>query len=183
MIDSVKFFIEEHIRWIDDNEFDKLYEEAAQYLTEEFEDQLTPYLTETLLECGIYPLKYLSSVPKFYFIGIGDKTVILPNNIEKLCENCLSPFVRKIQLSKNLNYLDLNVFNHHWTHTSITLRYPGTLSDFLNNVKVKGYTTCQLKLVGKDGRIPIVSEDQLNKLRNGELFYSDYPKHQVLKNS
>lgn len=138
-LDSVKQFIEENISLIDDNDFISLYEKAQQYLTEEYEDCLVPYLTEALLECDINPLSYMSKVPKHYLQKSSLKYLDIVEPIAYIGNDTLScPLLETLQIPKTLTNLDLDNF---YQNKNLTIIYPGDSKEFLEKVSVSKQTT------------------------------------------
>ena len=133
-LDSVKQFIEENINLIDDNDFTSLYEKAQQYLTEEYEDCLVPYLTEALLECDINPLSYMNKVPKRYLQKSSLKYLDIVEPIAYIDSDTLScPLLETLQIPKTLTNLDLDNF---YQNKNLTIIYPGDSKEFLEKVSV-----------------------------------------------
>lgn len=133
-LDSVMQFIEENINLIDNNDFNALYEKAQQYLTEEYEDCLVPYLTEALLECDINPLNYMSKVPKHYLQKSGLRYLNIVEPIASIDNDTLScPLLETLQLPKTLTNLDLDNF---YQNKNLTIIYPGDSKEFLEKVSV-----------------------------------------------
>ena len=138
-LDSVMQFIEENINLIDANDFTALYEKAQQYLTEEYEDCLVPYLTEALLECDINPLKHMSKVPKRYLQKSGLKYLDIVEPIACIDNDTLScPLLETLQIPKTLTNLDLDNF---YQNKNLTIIYPGASKEFLERVSVYKKTT------------------------------------------
>lgn len=138
-LDSVTQFIEENIDLIDANDFTALYEKAQEYLTEEYEDCLVPYLTEALLECDINPLSYMSKVPKRYLQKSSLKYLDIVEPIACIGNDTLScPLLETVQLPKTLTNLDLDNF---YQNKNLTIIYPGDSKEFLEKVSVHKKTT------------------------------------------
>lgn len=78
MNEEIKQFIEQNIQLIDEYNFKKLYNKAAEI----FDDEEIPELTEIFLESGIDPLLYLDSVPERYGSDLSIKEITVPSNIK-----------------------------------------------------------------------------------------------------
>lgn len=73
---GTQLIIEQHIDWIENNEFEKIYQLHDTFDRAEF--------TQIMLSVGINPLEYMSYVPENYLNGSKITSIELPNNIEKI---------------------------------------------------------------------------------------------------
>ena len=80
---QVKKFIEENIDLIEREEFKKLYNNSLQYESGRVGD-FTGSLTETLLDAGIDPAKYMYEIPSYYLQGSDIQSYIIPNGITSI---------------------------------------------------------------------------------------------------
>lgn len=88
MTDEVKEFIELNIDLIENNEWNKVYDNATIYL----DSESTGGLTQVLLDIGIDPLQeqHLDYIPEYYLSGAAIDTFVIPSYIQELQEGCFS---------------------------------------------------------------------------------------------
>lgn len=86
MNDFVRYFIQDHLDDIDNNQFDHLYVQAADKFSDNF--QLIGQLTAIFTRSEINPLLHLSSIPAGYSFDNQFLTnLIIPDHISLVCNN------------------------------------------------------------------------------------------------
>lgn len=111
MNNAVKKFIEENINLIEEDKWEKLYQEAIV----EFEDEDADYIgafTETMIEAGINPELYLSELPDYFLCGSHIQTFSIPPIVKSIAfrafYNCRS--LTNITISDNVVEIGNNAF-------------------------------------------------------------------------
>lgn len=119
--DSLKAFIENNIELIENNKFNKLYEQAEIDL---YFSQAVCTLTKTLLAAGIDPLAHLSNIPVNYLHG--DSTIskfVIPDNIEDVESYAFSycTQLHDVVFGKNVSVVYYGAFENCIELTNVTL--------------------------------------------------------------
>ncbi len=121
MTAGTQLFIEKHIDWIENNEFDKVYSKKS---LETFDRR---ELTEILLSIGIDPLKHLTFVPENYLSQSNIKEFNVPSHIDRISTaafwQCRE--LEKVTLPEGLIFIEDSVFAECHKLTQINL--PSTL--------------------------------------------------------
>lgn len=92
---ELKLFIEEHIEYIENNQFDALYEMLSST------GILNSELTDVLLAVGIDPIKYFDTyLPSFYASGLPIEEVTITRNIYQINPYAfyVCPFLAKVNI-------------------------------------------------------------------------------------
>lgn len=122
MTAGTQLFIEKHIDWIENNEFDKIYGKDNQETFDRSE------LTQILLTVvGVDPLQYLNYIPENYLSESNIKEFVVPSHIERIdtsafwsCEQ-----LEKVKLPEGLRSIEDSAFAECHKLTNINL--PATL--------------------------------------------------------
>lgn len=118
---GTQLFIEKHIDWIENNEFDKIYSSG---ILETFD---RAELTEILLSIGVDPLKHLTFVPENYLSDSNIKQFIVPTHIDRICTTAFwrCQELEKVTLPEGLILIEDSAFSECHKLTQINL--PSTL--------------------------------------------------------
>ena len=121
MTASTQLFIEKHIDWIENNEFDKIYDKASFGTFDRSE------LTQILLSIGIDPLKHLTFVPENYLCESNIKQFVVPSHIDRISFGAFwrCDELEKVTLPEGLVFIEDSAFSECRKLTQINL--PSTL--------------------------------------------------------
>lgn len=126
---------QETLDLIDQCMFTEVYAEADRYLTPDERTELTKFLRD---ECNIDPLRFMTTVPQYYFYNISEAKITLPEGIVSIAEEAfVDSNIATLRLPKSLkrindeSFQDCNISNVH-------LSYP--VLDYINNVEVEAYS-------------------------------------------
>lgn len=88
MTDEIQEFIELNIDLIENDQWNKVYDNATIYL----DSESTGGLTQVLLDIGIDPLQqqHLDYIPEYYLSGATIDTFVIPSHVQELQEGCFS---------------------------------------------------------------------------------------------
>lgn len=134
----VETLIENNIKLINDNQWDKVYDELHDYADGHELWEAIGLFTEKMYIAGIDPLQHIKSVPPQFLYGyIGGyikDDFYIPNHIENIFVEAfsLSETIKTIHLPKNLKYIGMNAFGFS---DITTLIYPGTFEEFTSKIK------------------------------------------------
>ena len=104
---EVKQIIEKHITLIENEDWDTLFEK----LQKEWIPQVTGKFAETLLSCGIDPLKTLTFIPEGYFLLSGISKYNIPKNIKRICYKAFyASDIEKMIIPSNVFDIDQYAF-------------------------------------------------------------------------
>ena len=104
---EVKEIIEKHITLIEEEDWDTLFEK----IQEEWIPQTTGKFAETLLSCGIDPLKTLTFIPEGYFILSQITSYKVPSNITRICYKAFyASDLENILVTSNVYEIDEQAF-------------------------------------------------------------------------
>ena len=121
---GTQLFIEKHIDWIENNEFDKIYGKSNLETFDRTE------LTRILLSIEIDPLKYLDYIPEYYLMQSDITTFIVPSHITRIGPaafwNC--PNLTKVSLPEGLIFIDDTAFCE--CRKLEQINFPSTLEKF-----------------------------------------------------
>lgn len=110
MTQSVKNYIEYNIGLIDNNDFDRFYEEAQFTLANNRE---IAELTEILVAAGLDPLKHLDYIPEAYLYNNQDIIKFeIPPHIKRIESKafCFCGHLKEIRIPSSVSYIDYNAF-------------------------------------------------------------------------
>lgn len=118
---GTQLFIEKHIDWIENNEFDKIYSKDSLETFDRSE------LTQILLQIGIDPLKHLNFIPESYLQQSNIKQFVVPSHIYRIGSgsfyNCEE--LETVKLPEGLTFIEDAAFCECYKLTQINL--PSTL--------------------------------------------------------
>lgn len=121
MTAGTQVFIENHIDWIENNEFDKIYSKESLETFDRSE------LTQILLSVGIDPLQYLTFVPENYLSESNIKQFVVPSQIDRISTaafwDCRE--LVKVTLPEGLIFIEDSAFSECHKLTQINL--PSTI--------------------------------------------------------
>lgn len=124
---GTQLFIEKHIDWIENNEFDKIYDEESLETFDRSE------LTQILLSIGLDPLKHLTFVPEGYLQESNIKQFVVPSHIYRIGSgsfyNCEE--LEKVTLPEGLIFIEDSAFSECYKLAQINL--PSTLEYILED--------------------------------------------------
>ena len=179
MSPEVKIFLNEHMQYIEDNNF---YEVYLQIINKGLTQHRTE-ISETFLRAGINPLLYMDWVPMGFLCGsvLDLQEDIIPSNVKQIKAKAFSStevvtlripqgvediftrafsschYLREVYLPKSIKYLENSIFSNC---TSLrTIYYDGTYDEW-NKVDIYDYWISASKnhevdLVCKDKRVRI----------------------------
>lgn len=124
---NIQEFIENNIQLIDNNEYQKLYtliHDASVYAAD------ISKLTHILLESGINPLEYMSTMPTYYSAYLSIDSVDIPSNIVYIEESAFEycDKLTSVVLPQSVKTIDEFVFYSCSKLTRVT--YLGTMEQF-----------------------------------------------------
>lgn len=124
---GTQLFIEKHIDWIENNEFDKIYSKESLETFDRSE------LTQILLSIGIDPLKQLSFVPENYLSESNIKQFVVPSHINRISTAAFweCQELEKVTLPEGLIFIDDSAFSE--CHNLAQINLPSTLEYILED--------------------------------------------------
>lgn len=127
MTAGTQLFIEKHIDWIENNEFDKIYSKESLDTFNRSE------LTQILLQIDIDPLKYLTFIPENYLSESNIKQFVVPSHIDRISTAafCECRELEKVTLPEGLTYIEDSSFSECRKLAQINL--PSTLQYILED--------------------------------------------------
>lgn len=121
MTAGTQLFIEKHIDWIENNEFDKIYSK------ESLETFNRSELTQILLSIGIDPLQHLTFVPENYLSESNIKEFVVPSHIDRVSTAAFWECgeLEKVTLPEGLIFIEDSAFSE--CHKLAQINLPSTL--------------------------------------------------------
>lgn len=121
MTAGTQLFIEKHIDWIENNEFDKIYSKESLETFDRSE------LTQILLSIGIDPLKHLTFVPENYQSESNIKQFVVPSHIDRISTAAFweCQELEKVTLPEGLIFIEDSAFSE--CHKLAQINLPSTL--------------------------------------------------------
>ena len=121
MTAGTQLFIEKHIDWIENNEFDKIYSKQSLETFDRAE------LTQILLSIGLDPLQHLTFVPDNYLSESNIKQFVVPSHIDRISTaafwECRE--LEKVTLPEGLIFIEDSAFSE--CHKLAQINLPSTL--------------------------------------------------------
>jgi hypothetical protein len=121
MTADTKQFIENHIEWIENNEFEKIYSNDSLEAVDRSE------LTQILLSIGLDPLQHLTFVPANYLSESNIKQFVVPSHIDRISSaafwECRE--LEKVTLPEGLIFIEDSAFAE--CHKLAQISLPSTL--------------------------------------------------------
>lgn len=126
---------EKVLNWIDDYQFEYIYELANLKLTEKEIRDMTLFFVG---EIGINPLQYMVEIPTSYFAEINTPKIIIPEGIQSIDENAFTNSnIASLYLPKSLKSFSDDSFND--CNVAVVC-LPSTIADYINNVDIDAYS-------------------------------------------